>query len=124
MTERILPVHLDVEVAAHADHDQVWTLTDADGDVVNIAAETVALTVYRRQSDATPFIEKVNEPGEHTDPTNGVTTFTFTPDDSEWLTTREQLLYYEIWRIYESGTKRFPWFAGGMLFVGNRGVDI
>lgn len=123
MSEQFIPVHLDVEVASKADYRLEWQLTDEDGDELDISTESVMLIVYRNRIDTTPLIEKTNAPGEHSTPTEGKTAFDFTPDDSAWMEKREELALYEIWRVYESGMKRFPWFRGGMLFRAMRGID-
>lgn len=124
----VAPKHLDIELPAQADGDYTFQLTDEDGDEIDISEETVTLVVFRRRTDPVPLIEMTNEPGEHFDgegnasATTGETTFSLVPSDTDWMTGEEELVSYEVWRIYEGGTKRFPWFEGGMLFSAVRGV--
>lgn len=119
----IAPQHLDIIVPADSDYDLVWTLTDDDGTVVDISEDTVAMTVFRKRTDAEPLIEFANAPGEHTTPVSGITTFTFVPGDTAWLEKSEELVRYEVWRIFDSGTKRLMWFEGFILFTNTRGVE-
>lgn len=122
MPEIIAPVHLDIQIPSKADYTLEFQLTDEDGDVVDIGTETVILTVYRKRTDTVPLLEMTNGPGDHSTPSQGKTAFEFVPSDSDWMEKEEELALYELWRVYDGDTKRFPWFRGGMLFGATRGT--
>ncbi len=66
-----------------------FTITDEDGDAVNITTSTIFFTVKTTASstaagslDSGALIQKINGPGDHTDPTAGITTFILTHADT------------------------------------------
>lgn len=124
MTEPVfaLPVHLDILIAEPADWSLAFTLTDADGDVIDITNDTVTLVAYERRSGTVPLIEKANGPTEHTTPEEGVTTFALVPSDTGFVETRQHILEYEVWRTYDGG-KQTPWFEGILVFKALRGLQ-
>lgn len=70
-----LPIKQDIQVSRGTDNDQPFTIKDASGAVIDITLDTVDFTVREGFAGPIRIPKKTNGPGQHTDPTNGITTF-------------------------------------------------
>ena len=77
-----------------------FTINDSDGDPVDITDDTIFFTVKTVVNttaagslDSTAVIQKINGPGDHSDPTIGKTTFSLTHADTAIL---PKIYYYDV----------------------------
>lgn len=97
----IVPENIALEVTYKTNFSIECVLLN-DGEKVDISADSVRLTV-RDYKEGAVKIQKTNASGEHTDPTNGKTTFDIAPADFVDVQDDETVNWvYEVRRIQPS----------------------
>jgi hypothetical protein len=91
------------------------SLTDGDGNAIDITGWTVWCTVKENQDDvdADATIQKVVGAGEHDDAANGETSFTFTSDDTADL---DGDYYYDI-QVLTDNNEIYTLVRGTVTFL-------
>lgn len=112
-----LPTEQNIQVLRGTDNDLVFTIKDASGTVVDISLDTVDFSVREGFAGPVRIAKKTNGPGQHTDPTNGITTFKVlrTDIDDEVQPGSSTTWKYEV-RLTDGGTgDEFVHFQGDFI---------
>lgn len=88
-----------------------FTLSDENGNPIDISNYDVFWTIKENPNDETPVLKVVNNPGEHSDPTNGKTVLEFSGDETRGIVNEDRDLHYDIGYVDDNGD-RIPVFIG------------
>jgi len=90
---------------------RTFTLLDDQGNPIDISNYEVFYTIKKDKNDEEVVLQTVNEPGDHSDPTNGETVLEFSASDTRGIVSEDRDLQYDIGYIDDNGD-RVPVFIG------------
>jgi hypothetical protein len=126
------PQHIDLspeiihlEVQQGTDVVITFQLMDDQGDAVNITGDTVKLTAKDDFAGTVKIATKINAPGQHVDPEEGMTRFTLskanltTPTPSE-----EEIWWYEVRRVFAGSGREVIYIHGQLQIKPSVGLSL